>query len=194
MFPVTAYGQLTDDAKMGGDNHREGLSHNAGAVAWQICKEPGGAHCHMHHVTMAGVTHDRMCRSHIRDNGWWGRWWVRWQDGWWNMMNGQREGNSWVTKSGEGTQRMAQWVWHMCSGVLSNHNRLQWTDQIVFPSTILGGWSVNPGSWSLTFEGILSSSHMDWAFCVNAQWISWTYITCRAVIVNNSTKGVALWY
>ena len=57
--------QLMDDAKMGGDNHGEGSSHNAGVVAQQICKEPGRAHCLARHATMVGITHDQTCRSHI---------------------------------------------------------------------------------------------------------------------------------
>ena len=60
--------RLTDNAKMGGDNHRESPSRNVGAVARQICKEPGGARCCSCHVTMAGITRDQTCRSRIREN------------------------------------------------------------------------------------------------------------------------------
>ena len=57
------YGRLTDDTKTGGDNCRESLSHNMGVVAQQICKEPGKAHCCVHHVTTVGITHDWTGRS-----------------------------------------------------------------------------------------------------------------------------------
>ena len=97
-----------DNTKTGGANHRESLSRNVGAVAQQICKEPGGAHCCMYHTTTVGVTHDWTWRSWIQEMGDRGRWWV----GWWEyMMGGWQEGKSWVTESGEWGHNM-QTSWY----------------------------------------------------------------------------------
>ena len=82
---IEVYGQLTDDAEMGGNNHGESSSCNMGVVARWICKELGRAHCHARHVTTAGVTCDQTCRSCIREKGWWGQ-----VTGWVTGINDER--------------------------------------------------------------------------------------------------------